>query len=149
VVRVAGVRTFDRPPEVVFDLVADERNRYDPTVRAVELLTDEPIGEGTCFRCVSAGRRGRPVEMVVEVVRHERPRRLSTVTRLPTMEIMSTLTLDPVEAGTRMRWVSELEPQGALALLRPIMPTIARRQTRRIWDALEHHLGQHPSSAGN
>jgi hypothetical protein len=147
VVRVVGVRSFDRPPEVVFDLVADERNRYDPTVRSAELLTEGPIGVGSCFRCESASRRG-PVAMTVEVVRYDRPRRLSTVTRRPTMEIMSTLRLDPVAGGTRMRWASELEPQRALRLLGPLLPAIARRQTRRIWDALERRLEQHPSGAG-
>ena len=49
---------------------------------------------------------GRPVEMTIEFTDLERPRRLASLTRLPTMEIQGALSFDPVSEGTRMRWVT-------------------------------------------
>lgn len=85
-----------RPPEVVLDFVADERNTYDPSIHDAELLTGEPIGAGTRFRCITTGRR--PVGMTVEIVEYDRPHLLGTVTRLAGMDIASTL-----EFATRPR----------------------------------------------
>jgi hypothetical protein len=74
--RINGQTPIRRPPATVFDFVADERNNYDPTITAVELLTPEPIGVGTRFRCTST-RRSRPVEMIVEIIEYDRPHRLA------------------------------------------------------------------------
>ena len=43
---INGSIYIDRPPEVVFDFVSDERNepQYNPKMTTVSLLTEEPIG---------------------------------------------------------------------------------------------------------
>ena len=48
---IDGSIYIDRLPEVVFDVVADERNepRYNPRIIAVSLLSDPPIGQGSRF----------------------------------------------------------------------------------------------------
>jgi len=48
---VNGSIYIERPPEVVFDFVADERNepRYNAKMTHVSLLTEEPIGVGARF----------------------------------------------------------------------------------------------------
>ena len=101
--RISGHTLIRRPPGIVFDFVADERNNYDPSVDQAELLTGEPLGVGTRFRCTSTGRR-RPVVMTVDIVEYDRPRRLGTVTRVAGMHIISTLAFTPEGDGTRLHW---------------------------------------------
>lgn len=147
-VRIAGETHIARPPQVVFDVVADERNRYDPSILDAELLTDGPIGVGTRFRSVTGGIR-QPVEMTVEITGYDRPRRLATTTRSASMDIESTLTFDPDGVGTRLRWSLRFHPRGALRLLTPVLALIGRWQVRRVWAALEAHLEQHPQTTSD
>ena len=123
----------------VFDVVADERNRYDPRIRHAELLTAGPLGVGSRFRSVTTS-MGRQVEMIVEITAYERPRRLATTTRTSSVDIHSVMIFEPVGGGTRMRWRSELQPHGLLKVLTPVMGVVGRRQTQRIWTGLKHRL---------
>lgn len=137
---IAGEILIGRPPTEVFDLVADERNRYDPRIEHAELLTDGPLGVGTRFRSVSSS-RGRTTEMVVELTAYERPRHLASTTHVASMDIHSDLFFEPRGAGgTRMRWRSDLEPHGLLRVLTPVLGLVGRRQTRRIWEGLRQRL---------
>ena len=119
-VPIEGEITIARPPEAVFDFVADERNepRFNPKMKSVEQLSPGPIGRGTRFRAEVAG-RGRPLQMVIEFTGFERPRRLCSSTRMPAMDIHGTLSFDPVPGGTRMRWQWELAPRGLSGCSRP------------------------------
>lgn len=137
--RIHGHTLIRRPPEIVFDFVADERNNYDPTVDHAELLTGEPVGVGTRFRCISTRRR-RPVEMTVEIVEHDRPHRLVTVTRVAGMDITSTLNFRPERGETRLEWSSDLSPRGFVRALTPLLALFGRRQTAAIWANLKHTL---------
>lgn len=51
--RTEGEIVIDRPPDQVFDYVADERNIYDPRTVRAEKLSAGPIGVGTRFRTES------------------------------------------------------------------------------------------------
>jgi hypothetical protein len=137
--RIEGEVVIGRPGEEVFDFVADERNRYDPRLQETEKLTPGPLGRGTRFRSVTTS-AGRPVEMVVEIVEYERPRRLVTSTSTSSMVIGSTLDFEAVPEGTRIRWSSELEPRGVLRVLGPILAPIGRRRARTIYAHLERAL---------
>ena len=78
-------------------------------VRA-EKDTAGPIGKGTRFR--SAVRSaGRIAEMVIETTEYDRPRLLASTTTMEQMEIEYTLTFEPVDEGTRMRWSGEVRPK--------------------------------------
>ena len=48
---IEGEIYIDRPPEVVFDVVADERNEplYNPKMSTVSMLSDAEIGSGSRF----------------------------------------------------------------------------------------------------
>jgi hypothetical protein len=142
-VRFHGRILIRRPLDTVFDFVADERNIYDPTIHDAELLTVEPIGVGTRFRCAS-DRGGRPVEMVVEITDYDRPRRLSTTTHLTSMDISSDLRFEREGEGTLLRWRSVLQPRAALRLLTPALAAFGRRQTVAIWTHLKHALETEP-----
>ena len=60
---------------------------------------------------------GRTLRMTIECTGYERPRRLASRTRLSNMDIEGNLSFEPVAGGTRMRWLWELMPRGALRLM--------------------------------
>ncbi|HZL65059.1 MAG TPA: SRPBCC family protein [Thermoleophilia bacterium] len=149
---IEGEITIARPPEDVFDFVADERNEpcFNPQMLSVEQLSPAPIGLGARFRAQVTS-RGRPLEMVIEYTAYERPRRLSSLTRMSGMDIRGTLTFDPVPEGTRMRWHWELAPRGFLRLLTPLVARMGRRQEEAIWTGLKRCLEEQekPSAPGD
>jgi uncharacterized protein YndB with AHSA1/START domain len=145
---IEGEITIARPPEDVFDFVADERNepRFNPQMSSAEQLTPDPIGPGTRFRAQVTS-RGRPLDMVIEYTAYERPRRLSSLTRMSAMDIRGTLTFDSVPEGTRMRWHWELAPHGFLRLLTPLVARMGRRQEAAIWAGLKRCLEEQELSS--
>jgi uncharacterized membrane protein len=138
---IEGEIVIDRPVDVVFDFVADERNepRFNPRMTRVEQISAGPIGLGTRFRAATTS-MGRSAEMVIEFTAFERPRRLSSATHMSAMEMSGTLTFDPVPAGTRMRWRWELAPRGIFKLLTPLIKRMGRRQEQTIWASLKRYL---------
>jgi hypothetical protein len=80
------------------------------------------------------------MEMTIEFIDYERPRRLASLTHMPTMEIQGALTFDTVSQGTRMRWSWELQPRGVLRLLTPLISRIGQRQEQAIWAGLKQYL---------
>jgi carbon monoxide dehydrogenase subunit G len=140
-VRLAGSITIARPPEAVFDVVADERNEplYNPAMTSVEKLTGGPIGVGTRWRATVMA-RGRPTDMELEVTEFSRPTRLGTVTRMTTATVTGALTLTPARGGTVMSWDWSLRLRGAMRLLGPLFARAGRRQEERIWASLKRLL---------
>jgi uncharacterized protein YndB with AHSA1/START domain len=139
--KIKGEITIGRPVEAVFDYVADQTNEpeYNPNMVRAEKDTAGPIGKGTRFR--SAVRSaGRIAEMVIETTEYDRPRLLASTTTMEQMDIAYTLTFDPVDEGTRMRWCGEVRPKGGLRLLGPLVDWMGTRQERRIWSSLKRHL---------
>lgn len=138
-VRIDGEVVIDRPVEVVFDFVADERNEpaYNPALSGVDKLTPGPIGAGTRFQAVSRA-RGRSMGMTIELTEFERPGRLSSLTRMEAMDVEGTLTFEPLGTGTRMRWFWDLHPSGVLRVAGPLIARIGRRE--EIWARLKAHL---------
>ena len=119
-------------------------------MRRAEKLTPGSIGLGTRFRAEVTS-RGRPLAMVIELTAYERPRRLSSSTRMAAMDIRGTLTFDSVPEGTRMRWHWELAPRGFLRLLTPLVARMGRRQEEAIWAGLKRILEEQetfPAQAG-
>ena len=145
-VHIHGDIVINRPPEEVFDVVADTTNepQYNPRMHHAEQITNGPIGVGTRFHAATDS-MGRPVDMVIEITDYHRPQTLSSTTHMTAMDLHGTLTFDPDPQGTRMRWSWHLQPDGALKLLSPLIATIGRRQEHTIWTGLKHHLEAHPN----
>jgi uncharacterized protein YndB with AHSA1/START domain len=140
-VHIEGEIVIDRPVGEVFDFVADECNepRFNPQMRRAEKISDGPIGAGTRFRAEMIS-MGRPVEMEIEFIGFERPRRLASTTHMSSMDVRYVLTFEPVPEGTRMRWSGDLQPRGILKLMGPIVARLGRRQESRIWAGLKQLL---------
>ena len=146
--RIHGEVLIARPLEEVFDFVLDERNepKYNPEMKSVEKLTGGPIAAGTRFRAEMAG-KGRPIELEIELTDVERPARLTSVTRLPMMEIHGVVTFAPAPAGTFLRWDWDLRPRGMMRLFSPLMARMGRRQESRNWERLRKYLESAPGLA--
>jgi hypothetical protein len=139
--QIEGEIVIGRTVEDVFDFLADERNepRFNPQMTSVELLSDGQIGLGTQFSAeVMSG--GRPLSMVIEFIGFERPRRLASRTTMSGMVILGELTFEPVGDSTRMRWAWNMQPSGAMRLLKPLIVLMGRRQEREIWTSLKRCL---------
>ena len=139
--RVEGEIVIDRPPQQVFDFVADERNepRYNPRMLSAEQISEGPIGLGTRFQTELKTMSGT-MPMVVEFTGFERPQRLASMTRSAMMDTEGALTFEPVPDGTRMRWSWDVRLRGAMRAMRPFVGAIGRRQERRVWGALKQLL---------
>jgi carbon monoxide dehydrogenase subunit G len=144
---VEGEIVIARPVEEVFDFVADERNepRYNPRMLRVEKLTPGPIGVGARFHAEMKTMR-RPAGMTIEFTGYDRPTRLASTTDVSTMEIRGTLTFRSEPDGTRLRWNWEIEAQGLLRLLDPLVARLGERQERAIWTGLKELLEQTPTT---
>jgi uncharacterized protein YndB with AHSA1/START domain len=140
-IHIEGEIVINRPPEEVFDVVADERNepKYNPQMLRADLITPEPIGVGTQFRAetVTMGRRS---EMVIEFTAYDRPRRLASATHMSTMEIEGALTFQALPEGTLMRWTWNLQPRGLLKLMSPLIARMGRRNELTIWTSLKRYV---------
>jgi uncharacterized protein YndB with AHSA1/START domain len=140
-VKVQGEIVIHRPPNEVFDFVADEENepRYNPQMQVAKKVTQGPIGVGTSFRAEMTG-RGRVVPLTIQFTEYERPRRIAERVQMKAMDLTGGLTFEPVGGGTRMRWLWNLEPHGVLRFMGPLVAFMGRRQERRIWTGLKHLL---------
>ena len=139
--QIEGEIVIERPIGEVFDFVSDQRNepRFNPQMTSAEQLTEGEIGLGTQFRAeVISG--GRPLSMVIEFTKFDRPVRLSSRTTMPGMLILGELTFDAEGDVTRMRWAWDMRPAGALRLLKPLVILMGRRQERAIWTSLKRCL---------
>jgi uncharacterized protein YndB with AHSA1/START domain len=144
--RIEGEIIIDRPVDVVFDYVADQRNepRYNPQMVRAEKITAGPVGKGTRFRSAVAS-MGRTAEMLIEFTSYDRPRLLASTTTMRQADISYTLTFEPAAGGTRMRWSGQVRPKGAFRLLGPVITSMGIRQEQRIWASLKKHLEAAPT----
>jgi Polyketide cyclase / dehydrase and lipid transport len=140
--QIAGEIIIQRSAAEVFDFVADERNEpsYNPQLVAAEKLTSGPVGAGTRYRAEARTKGGRTALMTIEITGYDRPRRLESSTTLAMMDIHGTLTFQPVDHGTRMRWSWQVWPRGLLRLATPAIAWQGRRQEQAIWASLKRYL---------
>jgi carbon monoxide dehydrogenase subunit G len=135
---IEGQIYIARPPGVVFDFVADERNecRFNPKMLEVTLVSDEPPRAGSRFQAtIRSG--ARKADMTIDYTEFVRPTRLASVTRLRSMDIYGSLSFEPEGNGTRMSWSWEIRLRGALRPVRPIVEWLGRRQEPEIWGRLK------------
>ena len=147
--RVTGEILINRPVEMVFDYVADQRNEpiYNPKLLRSEKITDGPIGVGTRFRASARSGR-RVVKMLTEITEYDRTWRLGSRTTMSSVDVNGGLTFEPVDGATRMSWSWEVGPKGPLRLLGPLVARLGRRQEQTIWIGLKAQLeGSDPARA--
>jgi Polyketide cyclase / dehydrase and lipid transport len=123
--RIQGQIHIDRPVQEVFDFIADSRNEpgYNPGMRGVTLLTEEPIGVGSQFQA-TMGRA--QMQLLVTITDFHRPNELGSTTTSTLMDTAGTLrfTADS-PAGTVMSWEGRSSPRGGCACSAPCSPRSA------------------------
>jgi len=110
-----------------FDLMADVRNlpRWNEGASRAELLTEEPIGQGTRFVTVNRGQ-----EMTSEVTRFDPPDRLDFDVTSRFMDVGSAFTFTPADGGTTLAIEFEPRPKGVMKVLFPLLSPVIRRDLR-------------------
>ncbi|HZD69733.1 MAG TPA: SRPBCC family protein [Actinomycetes bacterium] len=118
-----------RPPEDVFDYCTDlgREPEWNPRTRRIEKLTGGPIGLGTRYE--GEWVKGDP--MTIEFVRFERPTVWASVGRSRRLVATSESHVSKTPAGARLVTRVELEPRGALRVLRPVLGRVMRRREER------------------
>ena len=104
-----------RPPEVVFDYLADLERlpQWQPAVERAESLTAGPLRPGGRVRLVLRGPTG-PVEVLGEVVTVERPSVLAVRTSSGPAAVEAGCALTPDGDGTRVRVSASIALKGVL-----------------------------------
>ena len=110
---------------------------FNPAMTTVELLTPEPIGLGTKFRARMAN---AGMDMLVELIEFDRPRRLGSRTTSPMMETSGTLTCASETGATRLSWDWQVHPKGWFKALGPLVTVVGHRMERKIWTGLKRKL---------
>lgn len=142
-VRVEGEVLVHRPVEDVFAVVGDPATEplYNPAMLRVHKVTAGPVAVGSRYRNEARSALGSGV-MDVEVTALEPPRRLATAARSAALDVDGEVVLEPVAAGTRLRWSWRVRPRGWARLLTPVLAVAGRRLERRTWEGLRRYVEQ-------
>ena len=127
-----------RPPEEVFAFCSDLRREleWNPDARAVEKLTDGPVGMGTRYRA----RWARTGTTLVELVRFDPPHDWETASQAMGMEVRANGRVEAVPAGSRYTVRLALHPRGLARLLAPLALLAMRRQELRNMERIKRTL---------
>ena len=134
---------MNRPVDEVFAYVADPANlgEWQTNLVSITKETEGPVRSGTRFREVRRAPFGRPVEAIVEVSGYEENRRFDLRIVSGPLPIDGRNEFIAVDGATRIEFVAEGEPRGALRLAGPVFGRLLHRQFEsdyaRLKDALE------------
>ena len=121
--RVTTTTRLARPPESVFDMLADLRNdtQWNSRVSQAELRSPEPIGLGSRFAIVNGG---TPYD--VTITSYDRPSRLVfEASGKPDLTIACTFT--PRGDETELESDFDFRPRGALKVVFLLLGPVIRR----------------------
>jgi hypothetical protein len=96
---VTGDIHIDRPPSVVFDFVADERNEPKFNWRMTAVTVELGVAGTLGARYTATMTSLRPVIMTIECT--DRPRRLASVTTTSGVDTAGAVTFCPEQSGAR------------------------------------------------
>jgi len=134
---------INRPPEEVFDYVANRENlpEWSAPIQEVRKETQSPlVEEGARFTTV-AKFLGRRFETPFEVSVHEHPRRHTDRSTGGPFPQEFTHIFEEVEGGgTRLTEVTDAEPGGFFRLAGPLLEIAGRRQFRADLETLKDLL---------
>ena len=145
-VGIEATVTIDRPPQHVWEFIADARNdtRWCEKVVSVEQVHGEGPGPEAQYRVMHAPRPGKPpVELSMEVVEFSPPHRLRWREEDADAVFNVLYVLEPEGAGTRLSQVDEIDWKIARPL-RPIGRIMVSRDIKRQFGSLKQVLEGEP-----
>ncbi|MCA1570229.1 MAG: SRPBCC family protein [Chloroflexi bacterium] len=130
--------TINRPVEEVFAVVSDPESAPKWSSGSLESTKTStgPIGVGTTARSVSR-LMGRRIETETEMIEFEPNRRFVSRSTSGPFPIQATVTVEPVDGGTRVNATIEAEPGGFFKVAEPLIVRIAKRQFQSDFDNLK------------
>ena len=134
---IRNTTLISRPIEGVFDFAVDTRNefKWNPKVRAMNKLTDGPIGLGTRM----AARWTMSGHIELECTEYERPYRWTWANGGP-IAVMFSVTLSEEAGGTRLRAAFDARAHGPARLFFPVFVRIMRKDEARNMRYLKAYL---------
>lgn len=121
--------TINRSVEDVFAVVSNFEHNAKWSSATIEdkITSPGPIGVGATAHLVSKF-LGRRIENDAEITEFEPNRRVTMRSTSGPFPFHGSLTLEPVEGGTRVNATFGLEPGGFFKLAEPIVTRMAKRQ---------------------
>lgn len=137
----AGV-SIRRSPEDVFDYCSDHRHEpeWNPMMRRIELLTEEPIGPGTRY----ATEFVKGPAMLMECVAFERPTRWSMTAESRLLKAMGDWHVTASEGGAHLSMRTQLDLRGPLKLAAPFVRRREQRLFERDLESIRRRLEDEP-----
>jgi uncharacterized protein YndB with AHSA1/START domain len=122
--------SVSRPPEVVFDYLANPSNLavWQTSKTSVEQLTDGPPQLGTRVRERTKAPGGKEFEQIVEFTEFDRPVRVRAHIVEGPYPIDGTWSFEPDDGGTRVHFVAEGALRGLMRILQPVAKRMIARQ---------------------
>lgn len=119
---------IDAPVAEVFDAMADARNEpaWNTQVSECELLTGEPIAQGTRFRTVNRGQT-----YTATISEHVPPDHVTFVVAGKTLEITGALRFADDNGATHMTGTFDMQPKSYMKLMLPLMAGAVRKDFPR------------------
>ena len=113
-----------RPPAEVFERLADARNEpsWNSQVSRSELVSEEPVGQGSRFVTVN---RGKPYDSTVTT--HEPPELLVFEVTGKPLDITASFTIAPRGDGSHVVSEFHFRPKGAMKVTFPLMQSAVRK----------------------
>jgi uncharacterized protein YndB with AHSA1/START domain len=132
-VRVSTTTRIARPPEQVFDTLADLRNetQWNSRVSSAELRSAEPVGPGSRFAIVNSG-----TIYDATITTYERPSRLVFEAKgKPDLTITYSFRL--TDDGTELESDLDFRPKGALSVVFSLLAPVIRRNVTQQYASLK------------
>ena len=126
--------TISRPPQEIFDYLADGTHNREWRAGVVEIRrTSASGGQGATYRQVMAGPGGRRIDGDYQVTVFDPPRRLEFRVTAGPARPAGVFELSQDAAGsTRVRFSLDLEPAGVMRLMTPIITMEMRREVAQL-----------------
>jgi len=139
--------TINRPPQAVFDYLADGTHNPDWRSGVVEISrTTQADGQGASYRQVLAGPGGRRIDGDYRVTVFDPPRRLEfVVTAGPARPAGVFELTENADQSTSVRFALDINPAGLMKLMTPMIRKTMRTEVAQLGtlkEVLERQAGQ-------
>jgi len=139
--------TINRPPQAVFDYLADGTHNPDWRSGVVEISrTTQADGQGASYRQVLTGPGGRRIDGDYRVTVFDPPRRLEfVVTAGPARPAGVFELTENADQSTSVRFALDINPTGLMKLMTPMIRKTMRTEVAQLGtlkEVLEQQAGQ-------
>lgn len=118
-----------RPPQEVFEVISNptEATAFLDNIKESKKLTEGPITVGTTFRETRVV-SGKEASADLLVSAYEPDTHVSISTETEGIKVTYHYRLSPEDAGTRLRWLCELESSGLRKMMLPMVAAIMKKE---------------------